>query len=78
MLWHAREQALYLIDFYGPGCGAGRRESATDSFELGKGKTVAALAFGTEGRLLVMLDEGMHWFDKDHGLHAKPEKNATA
>jgi hypothetical protein len=53
-------------------------ESATDSFELGKGKTVAALAFGTEGRLLVMLDEGVHWFDKDHGLHAKPEKNATA
>jgi sugar lactone lactonase YvrE len=68
VLWHAREQALYWIDFYGPRV---RRwslgESATDSFELGKGKTVAALAFGTEGRLLVMLDEGVHWFDKNHG-----------
>jgi sugar lactone lactonase YvrE len=68
VLWHPGEGALYWVDFYGPTL---RRwapgESAPQSFKLGKGKTVGALAFGMEGRLLVVLDEGVHWFDKDCG-----------
>ena len=67
-LWHPAEQALYWIDFYGPTV---RRwspgASAPQSLAISRGKTIGALAFGPEGRLLVTLDEGVHWFDRDSG-----------
>jgi sugar lactone lactonase YvrE len=68
VLWHPVEQVLYWIDFYGPTV---RRWSpgamAAHSLAIGASKTIGALAFGPEGRLLVMLDEGVHWLDWDSG-----------
>jgi len=68
VLWHPAEQALYWVDFYGPTV---RRwspgASAPQSLAISRGKTIGALAFGPAGRLLVMLDEGVHWLDADSG-----------
>jgi sugar lactone lactonase YvrE len=68
VLWHPEEQALYWIDFYEP---AVRRwtpgADAPQTFSVGKGKTIGALAFGMAGQLIVMLDEGVHWFDRETG-----------
>jgi sugar lactone lactonase YvrE len=79
VLWHPEEQALYWIDFYEP---AVRRwtpgADVPQSFRLGKSKTIGALAFGMVGRLLVVLDEGVHWFDKESGgleLFADPNQH---
>jgi xylono-1,5-lactonase len=77
-LWHPAEQALYWVDFHGPTV---RRwspgASQPHSLAVSRGKTFGALAFGPEGRLLVMLDEGVHWLDKDSGrvaLFADPNQ----
>jgi D-xylonolactonase len=68
VLWHPVEQALYWVDFYGPTV---RRWSpgaiAPNSLAIDSGRTIGALAFGPEGRLLVMLDEGVHWLDWGSG-----------
>jgi D-xylonolactonase len=78
VLWHPTEQVLYWIDFYGPTVwrwspGA----SAAQSLAISRGKTIGAVAFGRKGRLLAMLDEGVHWLDRISGqltLFADPSQ----
>lgn len=65
VLWHAQEQALYWIDFYGPSIH--RFDPAVGTFShwtLATGGVIGSIAFTTDGRLLVALAGGIYLFDR--------------
>jgi hypothetical protein len=57
-LWHPRSKPSMDRLLRSGGAGLAPKESAPRSFKLAKGKTVGALAFATEGRLLMCSTRG--------------------
>lgn len=74
ILWHAQEQALYWIDFYGPLIHR-LKQGVLTTWRIGVGKMIGSLVFVDDGRLLLAVDRSLHLFDPATGetvLFANP------
>ena len=82
VLWHAQEQALYWIDFYGPT--VHRRDPATGQqrdWIITGHESIGSLVFCADGRLLVALENGVYRFDQKTGeltLFGDPNQGRAA
>src|SRR5262245_33764269 len=62
--WHAAEQCLYWIDFFGPIVHRQKKtQGPVESWIIASGATIGSLVFVTQDRLLLALDHGLHLFD---------------
>jgi sugar lactone lactonase YvrE len=66
--WHAAEQCLYWIDYFGPTVHRQKKaQGPVESWTIAAGATIGSLVFVTGDRLLLALDHGLHFFDPATG-----------